>query len=219
VSGVEQEDGGVDASLDSVKHLYTRNLAEHGLTSKSVGWKDEGSQILRFEKLLTVVDPSAGAISVNDWGCGYGAMFDHMTARPDLELAAYRGYDISEEMVEAARARISDPRAVFVLDSKVGDMADFTFVSGTFNVKMAASDEAWSAYIKERLGELWAASGKGLAFNLLTTYVDWKQDNLFYADPLHFFDFCKRSLSPYVTLVHDYQLYEWTICVKRPEAK
>ncbi len=28
--------------------------------------------------------------------------------------------------------------------------------------------------------------------------------------------FCKREISPYVTLVHDYPLYEWTMPVRHP---
>ena len=57
-------------------------------------------------------------------------------------------------------------------------------------------------------------SKKGFGFNLLSTYVDWKEDHLYYGDPLFFFDFCKRHVSRYVSLLHDYPLYEWTILVR-----
>jgi len=45
--------------------------------------------------------------------------------------------------------------------------------------------------------------------------VDWKQDNLYYGDPFLFFDYCKRNISRYVSLLHDYPLYEWTIIVRK----
>ena len=51
----------------------------------------------------------------------------------------------------------------------------------------------------------WNHVRRGLAFNLLTTYVDWRKDDLYYADPGRYFDFCRRELSRYVTLVHDYR--------------
>lgn len=54
---------------------------------------------------------------------------------------------------------------------------------------------------------------KGIAFNLLTSYVDYKDDNLFYADPGEYIDFCKKELSNKVNLYHDYDLYEWTLLV------
>ena len=54
---------------------------------------------------------------------------------------------------------------------------------------------------------------KGFAFNCLTSYVDYKEDHLYYGNPLFFFDFCKKNFSKYVTLIHDYKLYEWTMLV------
>ena len=56
-------------------------------------------------------------------------------------------------------------------------------------------------------------SKKGIAFNFLTKYVDWEEDNLYYANPSYYFEFCKNKLSKKVSLVHDYDLYEFTIHV------
>lgn len=209
---------GVAEALSGVAELYEENLRNYGLTSKSVGWKDEGQQLLRFEKLAQVIDPRASAegVSVNDLGCGYAAMFKFLDGMPSVRLGRYYGYDISERMLEeAARAVGGDPRAAFIRGPRATEVADYSFVSGTFNVKMEAGDETWAEYIKETLRSLAAVSRRGFAFNLLSTYVDWKQENLYYADPLAFFDFCKRELSPYVSLLHDYPLYEWTILVRK----
>lgn len=205
----------IPKTLDGIRDLYEGNLAEHGTTSKSVGWRDEASQRLRFERLARVIDPGAGAFTVNDWGCGYGAMFGYLDGVFGPAMTRYTGYDISSEMLAAARARCADPRAAFVHGGDVTAEADYTFVSGTFNVKLEASDADWDAYIKRQLETMYAQSRRGIAFNLLTSYVDWRQDNLFYADPADFVGFCKHRLSRYVTLLHDYQLFEWTILVSR----
>ena len=45
--------------------------------------------------------------------------------------------------------------------------------------------------------------------------VDWKEDHLYYADPLFWFNFCRNNISKKVTLLHDYPLWEWTICVTK----
>jgi SAM-dependent methyltransferase len=206
-------DPSVDRALDAVGRLYTKSLSEHGVASKAVGWKDEKSQLLRFEQLARVLD-GEGVVTVNDWGCGYGAMFGFLDHRLGDRLGRYVGYDISEEMIEAARSAIADDRATFVLGSKV-EPADYTFVSGSFNVRFEASEDEWREWVEDRLRELAAASTRGLAFNLLSTYVDWREEHLFYADPRYFFDFCKRELSPRVALMHDYPLYEWTMLVRR----
>lgn len=148
-----------------------------------------------------------------DHGCGYGAMFDYFVER-QLPLASYVGTDISTEMLAAARERVVDPRAEFVEAALPPGEADYVFVSGTFNVRFDATPETWERYVRDTLRELAGRARKGLAFNLLTTYVDWHAENLFYADPHAFFDFCRTELSPRVALLHDYPLYEWTILVR-----
>ena len=66
------------------------------------------------------------------------------------------------------------------------------------------------------LDNLNAFSRKGFAFNLLTSYVDWKEGHLYYADPLFFFDYCKKKFSGRVALLHDYPLWEWTMLIRKP---
>jgi len=203
-------------ALDKVAKHYTETLRKHGTDPLSVGWKDEASQRLRFEKLVQVLDSkkeSKQRISCNDFGCGYGSMFHYLDQLDSVTLEHYYGYDISEEMLTAARRAVSDPRAEFIWAAQVTQEADYSFVSGTFNVKMEASDEQWGEYMKDTLIEMSKLSRVGLAFNALTTYVDWKEAHLYYADPFELFDFCKRNISRYVSLLHDYPLYEWTILV------
>ena len=208
-------DDAIPKTLTGIRDLYAGNLAEHGVSSKSVGWKDDWSHLLRFERLARIVDRDGGDYTVNDWGCGYGAMFGYLDALPGSRLREYLGYDISQEMIDAAKAQCDPARSRFILGPEVTEEADYSFVSGTFNVKLQASDAEWDAYIKRQLSAIYAHSRKGMAFNLLTTHVDWRAENLFYADPSHFFDFCTRHLSRHVTLVHDYALFEWTILVSR----
>jgi SAM-dependent methyltransferase len=208
------DDPSVPKTLEGIRDLYTGNLAEHGLSSKSVGWRDADSHRLRFDRLARIVDPSV-PFAVNDWGCGYGAMCTYLEERFGAAMTGFTGYDISQEMLDAAQRAVTTPGARFVLGSDVTGEADYTFVSGTFNVRLEASEAEWDAYVKSRLEALYVTSRRGLAFNLLTSYVDWKEPHLFYGDPREYFDFCKRRLSRFVTLLHDYPLYEWTILVHR----
>jgi hypothetical protein len=54
---------------------------------------------------------------------------------------------------------------------------------------------------------------------MLTKYSDAERmagrPDLFYGDPLFFFDFCKRNFSRNVALLHDYGLYDFTIIVRK----
>ena len=203
--------------LAGVEALYSDNVKTHRLNPKSVGWKDEAAQQLRFQQLVRVIRPESAdrSITVNDYGCGYGAMFRYLDNMASVKLARYYGYDISKEMLTAAQEFVNDTKAEFFHSSHVIKEADYSFASGTFHVKLDASHENWTEFVKETVIGLAEKSKWGCAFNLLSEYVDWKQENLYYADPMVFFDFCKRDISRYVSLLHDYPLYEWTIIIHK----
>lgn len=216
MGGHDQE---VADALVEVRTLYSTNLAEHGLGPHSVGWRDAAAQRMRFDKLALLIDWDQGpsSFTVNDWGCGYGAMFEYLDARYGGRLSAYTGYDISPAMLEAAARNVTDRRAAFIETADVSARADYSFVSGTFNVRRGASEAAWGRYVRATLRRLAEQSERGFAFNLMTSYVDWRSDDLFYGDPAEFFSFCRAELSRYVSLIHDYPLYEWTmiVCLRR----
>ncbi|MCW2763667.1 MAG: uncharacterized protein JWR85_3868 [Marmoricola sp.] len=206
----------VDNALQQVRDMYSSNLAKSGAVSTAVGWTTPESQALRFSKLTEVIERDGAPVSVNDYGCGYGAHLDYLLEQQQ-DVGAYNGYDLSGEMLESARQRHAGSR--IQLDwrqsAAIDTLADYTFVSGTFNVRFAASDEEWKRFIEDKLAEINEHSTRGFAFNLLSTYVDWKEPHLFYADPLFWFDFCKSRFSRKVALLHDYPLYEWTILVRK----
>jgi SAM-dependent methyltransferase len=203
-------------TLVRVAEWYTRALDDHGPGAESVGWGSEDAHRLRFHKLAEVLDRDE-PISVADLGCGYGALFDFLESLPSIALRRYVGYDLSPRMVAIARERITDPRARFVEAGHVDEEVDYSIVSGTFNVRFDVDERKWSDHARATLDELNVRSKRGFAFNMLSTYVDWKEDHLFYADPLEWFAFCKRKYSRFVSLLHDYPLYEWTMIVRRGE--
>lgn len=206
----------LSAELDKIKDLYSGNLKTKGLTSAAVGWNTPESQNLRFEKLTSVIGERSEQVTINDYGCGYGAHLQYLE-KCGIRVSEYNGYDLSEPMLDAARKNLSSFQGSLALhnSSEISTLADYSFVSGTFNVRFKCDDTSWKAFIHSKLEELNRFSRNGFAFNLLTTYVDWQEPHLFYGDPCYWFDLCKRSYSPSVALLHDYPLYEWSIVVKK----
>jgi len=203
-------------ALEDVEELYTSNVRRLGPDSKSVGWKDEAAHRLRFDKLVQglIPDTAEESFTVNDFGSGYGAMFSYLDGRYGKRLTRYHGYEISDAMIEACHDFLGDePRAEIHKVSNPDQVADYSFVCGTFNVRFKANDADWDAYVKTMILRLAELSTRGFSFNMLSTYVDYTQPQLFHADPCHFFDFCKRYVSRKVSLLHDYPLYEWTMTV------
>jgi SAM-dependent methyltransferase len=203
------------AILETVGRYYAEKLRAFGATPQGVDWNSRESQALRFDRLLQVLDHDGDA-SINDYGCGYGALVDYLDGVG--RRLTYRGFDISEAMIESARARhAARPWCSFIADRPQLLPADYTVASGIFNVKLGHSGETWRDYVLETLTTVNSLSTRGFAFNMLSTYSDpdKRRDDLFYADPLQMFDVCKRRFSSRVSLLHDYPLYEFTIIVRK----
>jgi len=204
-----------DAILSQTKQYYDKKLGAYGPTPKGVDWNSAASQELRFEQLLKVCDTS-NLFALNDYGCGYGALVAYMTGRN--YRFEYSGFDLSVQMIDAARKEYGDfEHCQFSSDEGSLGVADYTVASGIFNVKLQTSDEGWKNYVLHALGKMAELSKKGFAFNALTKYSDpeFMRDDLFYADPLFLFDYCKRNFSRFVAVLHDYPLYEFTMLVRK----
>jgi cyclopropane fatty-acyl-phospholipid synthase-like methyltransferase len=201
--------------LTEISEYYSSKLEEHGETPRGVDWNGEESQMQRFEQLCKIID-TENQFSINDIGCGYGALYDFLVNKYDQ--LSYLGIDVSEGMIRAAeRCYKEKVQARFVLSSEPDQVADFGVASGIFNVRMGRSDDEWRSYLKTTLDVLDRTSRNGFAFNCLTSHsdTDKMRDYLYYADPCVLFDLCKSSYSRNVALLHDYDLYEFTILVRK----
>jgi SAM-dependent methyltransferase len=203
------------AIRERVARYYADKIRTHGPVSQGVDWNSAESQLLRFRQLLRVCEPAA-AFSINDYGCGYGALVDHLAAGP--WRFEYRGFDIEPRMLEEAR-RLHRGRAdcAFFDEESLLPPADYTVASGVFNVKLDVPVEAWQEYVMATLDVLGAKSRGGFAFNLLTSHSDpdRRRSDLYYADPAHILDHCLRRYGRHVALLHDYRLFEFTVLVRR----
>lgn len=203
--------------LEFVSRVYSYRINEYGPVANGVFWRDEDGQILRLELLLQAVaaEDLSGPITVNDLGCGYGALFDLLCDEPMMRGGRYFGYDISEDMVARARAlHAMDGRATFITSPVATEVADYSFVSGTYNMSMNADRRLWTEYVKTSLDTLWAKTAKTLAFNLLDATAPSKLDDLYYADRNTFIEHA-LTLSPEVEVIDDYPLDEFTIFIRR----
>jgi SAM-dependent methyltransferase len=200
------------SGLGEIGRYYGEKLAAHGASPRGVDWNSSAAQQLRFTQLVRICDADA-RFSLNDIGCGYGALLDHLSGLG--KECDYLGVDISEAMI--AKAGALHPGSRFAVGERAGRVADYSMASGIFSVRLSAGDDVWLAHIVRTLDQLDAESRRGFAFNCLTRYSDpnlMRQD-LYYADPARLFDHCKTRFSRNVALLHDYGLYEFTILVRK----
>jgi SAM-dependent methyltransferase len=198
-----------------VSAYYSASLLKHGTSAKGVDWNTEASQILRFKQLIRVIEAGT-RFSITDVGCGYGAFYPFLkTAFNDFH---YAGYDISDSMIEAAqKLHPRDENCEWTQDPSALRKSDYAVASGIFNVRLHYPDDVWQDYVLDSLSFLDRMSTKGFSFNMLTSFSDpaYRRADLYYADPIYYFRFCKEHFSRFVTLYHDYPLYEFTISVKK----
>jgi SAM-dependent methyltransferase len=201
--------------LSPIARYYGAKVTEHGPTARGVDWNDELSHETRLAQIVKVCDGDQ-SFTLNDYGCGYGAMISYLEAQG--RRFTYTGFDISERMLEAARASHgTSERIRWVSSEKELEPADYSVACGIFNVKLNAERPAWEEHVLATLNRLNALSTRGFAFNILTSYSDPEKmrSDLYYADPHMIFDYCKRHFSPWIALLHDYGLYEFTILVRK----
>jgi len=211
------QDDPVYASSDIV-NFYNKQLNVHGHSSQGVGWKNDLAQIVRFAQLVKVIGEKE-QFSINDLGCGTGKLHHYLITEGYLPKL-YCGYDILEEMIITAKKNLpagSDIKLTKIHSPADMETSDYSVASGIFNVKYEAKEFEWLNNVLSTIHCMNEKSVRGFSFNLLTKYSDkeFMQSYLYYADPLFFFDYCKRNFSKNVALLHDYDQYDFTIIVRK----
>jgi SAM-dependent methyltransferase len=187
-------------------------------SSFHMGWKNLLAQEIRFIQLLKIIEREE-TFSINDLGCGNGSLLRFMNENIRDKSFAYNGYDIMPEMIAEAKTLNINNESNFKLITSVNEIenTDYTVASGIFNLKYNTTEKEWLNYIHETIAVMWAKSTIGISFNCLTSYSDkeFMRPELFYADPMELFDFCKKNITRHVSILHDYREYDFTVLLRK----
>ena len=208
----------IDEIKEKLKEYYEYTLRSFGPSAMGMGWKSKEAQQVRFDQMVRIIEEKKD-FSINDLGCGMGDFYVYL-AEKGYKNFRYTGFDMFESMLVLAKDKFnggSNAEWVKIKSSLELRVADYTIASGIFHLKCDLPDEKWLEYILETLQQMDQFSQKGFAFNMLTLYSDkeYMKENLYYSDPLFFFDYCKRNFSRNVALLHDYYEYDFTILVRK----
>jgi SAM-dependent methyltransferase len=201
-------------NLDQVKSYFDQRIREHGASPRGVDWNSEASQKIRFDQLLKVVE--VPRFSILDYGCGYGALADYLVEKG--YQAEYYGFDILESAIELAlQVHSGKPRRIFFSDKVKLTEVDYLVASGIFNIRGNQPVDIWTEHVINTLSLFNTLSRKGFSSNFLTKYsdADRMRPDLYYGDPCFLFDYCKRHFSKNIALLHDYQLYDFTLIIRK----
>jgi len=199
-----------------MREHYSATFQAHGPTSEGVDWGPHASRMLmRFEKMLAVIEKDAPKkASLLDVGCGYGGLLQYVRdAKHDLD---YCGIDVAENMIRWAAENLEDGRFICgdVLEHRL-DPYDYVVCSGILTQKLSASVADMDLFAGRLIRRMFALCRRGIAFNVMTTKVNFFADNLYYRNPAEMLAWCMTEVSRHVRLDHAYPLHEYTVYLYR----
>jgi SAM-dependent methyltransferase len=197
--------------VNAIIKLYEDRFTELGQDVRTLGWKSEDDQRLRFEVLCDIADLHGASIC--DVGCGFGQQVEYLESR--FGAFSYTGIDISPSLVR--RAKELHPHREFLcanmLDAAL-PTADYFLLSGALNFRVHDNEE----FARTMLRRMFDAANKGVALNFLSSYVNFQRPHNYHFNPEAMFSYA-RSLTRWVTLRHDYPLWEFSLYLyKDPRA-
>jgi SAM-dependent methyltransferase len=201
--------------MDEITHKLERHYREcfavHGATPKGVDWRDDETADIRYGRMLAVVEATAGEIpTVLDVGCGYGGLLGY--ARKNNVALSYIGIDVVTDMIEQAGRAYPDARFMHgdVMTATLDTPVDYVVCNGILTQKLDASIPAMDAFAQRLIVRMFSMARCGIAFNMMSSFVNFTVPNLFYKDPAETLTFCLSNLSRHVKIDHSYGLYEYT---------
>jgi SAM-dependent methyltransferase len=205
----------VEGQRETARTYYKERLRQHGASARGVDWPSAASQYLRFAQLLKVCDLTQ-AFSVNDFGCGYGALLDYFAFRGIDTPIRYTGIDVSAEMVAAARTKWSDrPATEFLVAATCRGIADYSVASGIFNVKLDWPVGTWEIYVESILRDLCTNSRRGFSVNFIQVLDGSSDPRLYRTNPDRWIAFLRDELGRPPELISDYGLNEFTLLARK----
>jgi len=191
------------------------DLEKYGDTFLGVGWtKSKKHADLRYKIMLELLRERT-EVSLLDVGCGACHLLEYMTAH-NVENVRYCGIDLSESFLALSRRKFPNielfHRDILSLDFEFPRF-DYVVMNGLFNWRGQVShDEMW-AYMQTMLLRAFEMADRGIAFNVMSKYLDWERDDLFHLSFDCLAQFLDGKISRHFAFRHDYGLFEYTVYV------
>lgn len=212
---------GLDELFDEVEQYYSKKILAHGATPLGVDWSCLPTQEMRFVQLLKLCEFDV-PISINDIGCGYGALLAFLRKRYRNKTVDYLGVDISAAMIAHAKKRWKNcANAAFVQAVSGYRTADYSLASGVFNVKLSHTAAAWERMIEQTLRGMHAKSRLGFAANFLAPTPDGAPPvpELYRAPPAMWRNFCESAFDVNVEVIANYGMREYTLLARNKSSE
>jgi SAM-dependent methyltransferase len=181
-----------------------------------VDWLCRPAQELRFVQLLRLCGFDSPT-SLDDLGCGYGALVAYLERTRPGAPVDYLGIDLSPAMIRAAR-RSHPPNSGrrFVVGHMSPRVADYAVASGIMNVRLHFADEIWEAFIATTLHSMRRNTRCGFAVNFMAEApaAEVAHPQLYRTRPDRWASYCVSRLGCSVEVLTGYGLREFTLVAR-----
>jgi len=193
--------------------IYNIAADKYGICSKAVLWNDPQTQHFRFYELVKNLDLNSEIKTLLDIGCGNCELYKFLNFLGFR--GQYTGYDINERLLEQARNRFSNINIYKkdIMKENIEQRFDYVVMSGLFNANVGQSLD----WVYKFLNKMFSLCNELSAFNMISTYVNYKDKKMLYLNPVEILAFCIENLSKRVTLTHHNLPYNFTVIVFKNE--
>lgn len=211
----------MDVVTTNIRDHYAMLTEQYGDAPEANSW-DRMAQVFRWKELLKLSD-FLGSIqqgeSLLDFGCGTGDFYGYLTESiPEGNRLAYMGIDIVPVMIEIARKKYPMGANMFrvlnVLEEDLPQRFTYIFANGIFNLHLMEEKDEFP-YMCSLLKTVWPYAERGICFNFISTYVNWRDEEMAYYDPCRVLEFCIAELSRKVSMAHHYGKCDVCVWVER----
>lgn len=200
-------------SLNLKKH-YLNLFEKHGASAKGVDWKNKDQANLRHKIMLNVIREedlkAKKTVSVLDVGCGYGEQY--IFAKKSGLKIAYTGIDIVPQMIDYAQRKIKNAHFIYadIFTFSPKKLFDYVICNGILTQKLTSTDSQMDKFAKKLILKMFELARKGIVFNTMTTYVDFKTKGNYYVNPNKMISNA-LNLTRFVKVDHSYPLWEYSV--------
>lgn len=197
--------------IEKSNSIYNRSAKKYGENSSAVLWDNQQTQYFRFYELIRNLDLNDSKKKILDVGCGNGELYKFLNFIGFK--GKYTGYDINEVLLNQARKRFKDinVRLFDIIEDKAEVKFDYVLMSGLFNIDVGQNDK----WVYKFITRMYSLCSEVLSFNMITTYVNYRDKEMYYFDPARVLTFCLKYLSPKVTISHHNLPYNFTVTIYR----
>ncbi|HEY7319411.1 MAG TPA: class I SAM-dependent methyltransferase [Candidatus Binatia bacterium] len=203
--------------LSIVRH-YESCLEAHGDTYRGVDWPNEADAQTRYQVMLDVIPENPTAkVSLLDFGCGASHLYEYIL-RHQFKHIEYSGLDLSPAFINLSQKKFPSIQ-YYNLDIlyDAASLPDFDYIlmNGVFTEKRELTFEQMFTYFKNVVTQVFSKAKIAIAFNVMSTHVDWERQDLFHLPLDTLAAFLTKQLTRDFVIRNDYGLYEYTTYVYR----